>query len=94
MLLPWMLYCAAVSALLSAAAFALERILRWSGLPTRLPWAAGLVASLGFAAAAWLGPAAGVLWALLSLAVLLAALGGALALRRERRRWSAATLDG
>lgn len=57
MLLPWMLYSAAIAALLSLAALAVERILRWSRLPTRGAWTAAMAASLGFAAAAWLWPA-------------------------------------
>jgi bla regulator protein BlaR1 len=46
MTLAWMLYALVVSALLGAAAWALERGLRGLRRPTRWPWAAAIAASL------------------------------------------------
>jgi hypothetical protein len=58
MVASWMLYAAAVAALLAAAAAAVDRALRAGGRPTRLVWLASLLASLAVPAAAPWRPAA------------------------------------
>jgi beta-lactamase regulating signal transducer with metallopeptidase domain len=58
MLANWMLYCAAVGALVSAGAFALETGLRALGRPTRWVWVGAMLLTLGIPAAARFVPAA------------------------------------
>jgi hypothetical protein len=58
MTLQWLLYCAALGALLALAAAALEGGARALRLPTRWGWAAALTLTLTLPLAAWLRPSA------------------------------------
>ena len=58
MIASWMLYSAAISALLGLSALALDHGLRRRGIPLRWVWTASICGAVALSAAAWLRPTA------------------------------------